>query len=61
MHIVYLTQVTFFRVHRAIGNSGNRNRKQKMEIENDNGKIWMYVYTRVKPLIDDHLCAKTIL
>jgi len=37
--------------NRAIGNSENGNRKQKME--NGNSKILMYMYIMVKPLIND--------
>ena len=39
----------------AIGNSGNGNRKWKVETENGNSRNLMQMNTRVKPLINDHL------
>jgi len=30
-----------------------------VEMENGNSQILMYMYTRVKPLINDHFCTKT--
>jgi len=36
----------------AIGNSGNRNQKEKME--NGNGQKLIQMNARVKPLINDH-------
>ena len=32
--------------------------KQKPEMENGNGKNLVQINARVKPLINDHLCAK---
>jgi len=36
-------------IHGAIGNSGNGNRKQKMEVENRNSQNLMQMNARVKP------------
>ena len=44
---------------RAIGNSGNGNRKWKMETENGNRQNLMQTNTRIKPLINDHLLKTT--
>jgi len=41
---------------RATGNSGNGT-----ENGNRNGQILMHIYTRVKPLSNDHLCTKHMI
>jgi len=43
----------------AIGNSGNGNRKWKMETENGNSQNLMQMNSRVKPLNNDHLLKTT--
>jgi len=52
--IQILTSVLLMSLRVYFGNSGNRNRKQKMEMENGNSQILM-----VKPLINDHLLKTT--
>jgi len=43
----------------AIGNSGNGNRKWKIETENGNGQNLMQMNVRVKLLINDHFLKTT--
>jgi len=46
-------------IQRAIGNSGNENRKWTMEMENGNGQNLVQMNARVKPLINDHFLKTT--
>jgi len=43
----------------AIGNSGNGNWKQKMEVENGNSQNLMQMNARVKPMINNNLLKTT--
>jgi len=43
----------------AIGNSGNGNWKQKMEVENGSSQNLMQMNARVKPMINDNLLKTT--